>query len=180
MVEKYGKKVKELMVEEMKDIFANNKGFVFASLDKISASKIDVLRKKIRQSGSRYLLVKNKLADIALKESGIEGLEESLASSNMMGVGVINGDPVQIAKILVDFSKTENGFNIESGYFEGQVMAADRVKELSEMPSRDQLIAMVLGMLNAPIRGFVSVLAAVPKSLLYALNAIKEKKEKSE
>jgi len=46
MVEKYGKKVKELMVEEMKDIFANNKGFVFASLDKISASKIDVLRKK--------------------------------------------------------------------------------------------------------------------------------------
>ena len=180
MAEKYGKKVKELMVEEMKDIFANNKGFVFASINKISASSIDTLRKKIRQAGSRYLLVKNKLADIALKEAGIEGMEESVSSNAMMGVGVINEDPIQIAKILVDFSKKEKGFKVENGYFEGSVLEADRIKELSEMPSREQLIAMVLGVLNAPIRGFVNVLAAVPKSLLYALNAIKENKEKSE
>ena len=177
MAEKYGKKVKELMVEEMKDIFANDKGFVFASINKISASNIDVLRKKIRKSGSRYLLVKNKLAGIALKEAGIEGLEESVSGNSMMGVGVINEDPIQIAKILVDFSKKEKGFKVESGYFEGDVLEADRVKELSEMPSREQLISMLLGLLNAPIRGFVNVLAAVPKSLLYALNAIKEKSE---
>ncbi|MFC1644232.1 50S ribosomal protein L10 [Candidatus Omnitrophota bacterium] len=180
MAEKYGKKVKELMIKEMKDAFTGNKGFVVSSIENIKASEIDTLRKSIRRSGSKYLVIKNRLARIALEEAGIGELCDTLKEEKILGIGVIKEDPVHTAKLLMEFSKKNKGFNVSDGYLEGRVLSAERIKELSRLPGREQLIAMVLGMMNAPIASFAGVLSSVLRSLLYAVKAVKEKKEASE
>lgn len=180
MSDNYGKKVRSLMVSEMKEVFSENKGFVVSSIENIKASEIDVLRRKMRQSGSRYMVIKNSLAKLALKEAGIEGLSDTVGEKKIVGLGVITADPVQIAKTMVEFSKKNKGFNVSNGYLEGRVLTAERIKELSELPGREQLLAMVAGMMNAPIACFVGVLSSVLRSLLYAVNALKEQKEASE
>ena len=178
MAEKYGKKTREMMIKELKDVFSGNKGFIFSSINNIKASQMDVLRKKMRRSGSKYMVIKNRLAKIALDEAGIEGFSDLLDEKDMLGVGVIQEDPVQITKLLMEFSKANSGFEVKKGYMEGNILASERVKELSKLPGREQLIAMVVGMMNSPINGFVGVLASVLRSLMYAIKAVKDKKEK--
>lgn len=177
MAEKYGRKVRELMVKEMKDVFSGENGFVLSSIANVKASQIDVLRKKMRKSGSRYMVIKNRLATIALEEAGITGMTDTVSEKNILGIGVIKDDPVLVAKLLMEFSKENKGFKVAKGYLEGRLLEAERIKELAELPSREQLIAMVVGMMNAPIANFVGVLSGVLRSLLYALKAVKEKKE---
>ncbi|MDD4956114.1 MAG: 50S ribosomal protein L10 [Candidatus Omnitrophica bacterium] len=180
MVDKYGKKVREKMLNEVKTILTDNKGFFVASLENIKASEIDVLRKQMKRSGSKYVVIKNRITRLALKEMGIDGLDGTLNDKKMLGLGVISEEPVKIAKIMVEFSKQNKGFVVSRGYLDGQVLEGARIKELSELPGREQLIAMVLGTMNAPITGFVSVLSGVLRSLLYAINAVKDKKEESD
>jgi large subunit ribosomal protein L10 len=179
MAEKYGKKVKQLMVQEMKDVFTKNKGFVFASVENLKASDVDVFRKEMRGSGSRYLVLKNKLAGRALDEAGIDGLGDTVSEQKVMGVGLIKEDPVVIAKIMTEFAKKNKGFNVSRGYLDGRVMETERIQELADLPGREQLIATVVSMMNSPISGFAGVLSSVLRSVLYALNAVKEEKEKT-
>jgi len=177
MAEKFGRKVKELMVKEVKDAIVENKGVIFSSFDNLGTVKIDSFRKKLRTVGSRYFLVKKTLADIALKEAGVEGLDVTFDEKKSVGVGIITEDPVEIAKIMADFSKENKSFAVSQGLLEGRVLTQEKVKELAELPGREQLLAMVVGAINAPISGFVNVLAGTIRSLSNVLNAIKEKKE---
>lgn len=177
MAEKYGRKVRELMVKEIKDTLSGSKGFVFASVENIKASEIDQLRKTMRQAGTRYVVIKNRLAKIALKEAGMEGLTSTVEEEKILGVGIIKEEPVQIAKLMTEFSKKNKGFNVENGFLEGRVLTAQRIKELAALPGREQLIAMAVGMIKSPISNFVGVLSSTLRSLLYALNAVKDKKE---
>jgi large subunit ribosomal protein L10 len=180
MAEKYGKKVRELMVKEFADMVSENKGFVLSSLDNVKASDIDVLRKTMRQSGSRYLVIKNRLARIAMEEAGVTEIADSMKEQKILGVGVIVEDPVLTAKQMVDFAKTMKGFTVKNGYLEGRILPPERIKELAALPGREQLIAMVVGMMNAPIAGVVRVLSSILRSPVLALNALKEKKERGE
>ncbi len=180
MAEKYGKKVREFMVKEMKDIISGKKGFVLSSVENTKASEMDTLRKKMKKSGTRYFVIKNRLAGIALKEAGIGEIADTVSEQKTHGIGIIEEDPVIVAKMLTDFSKANKGFQVQSGYLEGRVLSAERIKELADLPGREQLIAIVLGTMNAPITGFVGVLSSLVKSVLYALNAVKDKKEKGE
>lgn len=177
MAEKYGKKVRELVVNEMKDVFSGKSGFIFSTVNNIKASEMDILRKKLRHSGSKYLVLKNRLAGIALKELGIEGVSDILNEKNIFGIGIIENDPVQIAKLMTEFSKKNKGFEISKGYLDGMVLEKERIKELAELPGREQLIAKVVYTINAPISNFVGVLGSILRSILCAMNAIKDKKE---
>ncbi|MFQ5952847.1 MAG: 50S ribosomal protein L10 [Candidatus Omnitrophota bacterium] len=178
MAEKYGKKVKEVMIKEMKSVFSENPGFVFSSFERVKATEMDALRRKLKLSGSQYLVLKNRIGKIALKEAGLDEFSGLLEQKNSVGIGVIKDDPVKIAKVLIDFAKTNKGFKVANGYLEGQVITSEKIKELSQLPGREQLIAMVLSAMNAPIAGFVGVLSSLLRNLCNALNAVKEKKEK--
>lgn len=179
MAEKYGRKVKELMVKEIENLFSGKKGFVVSSIENIKASEMDAFRKTMRQSGSKYMVLKNSLAKIALENSGIDGLTDTINEKQILGVGIIEDDPVLVAKLMMEFSKKNNGFKVAKGYLEGRSLSAERIKELSELPGREQLLAMIVGTMNGPITNFVGVLSSLLKSIVYALNAIKEKKEES-
>ena len=177
MAQKYGRKVREKMIKEMKEIISAENGFILSSIENIKAADIDVFRKKIKKSGSRYLVLKNRLANIALKEVGIEGLSGALSENKILGIGIIKDDPVAIAKLMTEFSKENKGFGISKGFIEGRLIDAEKVKQLATLPSREQLLAMLLRTMNGPVTGFVTVLSGAVKSLLYALKAVKEKKE---
>jgi len=180
MAEKYGRKIKELMTGEMKKVFSENEGFIFSSVENIKATEMDKLRKKMRQSGSRYMVVKNRLAELALTSANLTEFADVVREHKILGVGVIEKDPVLVAKLLAEFSRANKGFNVSKGYLDGRVLTKDQIKHLAELPGREQLLAMVLSMMNAPITGFACVLSAVVKSVLYALKAVSEKKADSE
>ncbi|MGB3081942.1 MAG: 50S ribosomal protein L10, partial [Candidatus Omnitrophota bacterium] len=177
MAEKYGKKVKELMIKEMKGVLSGGTGFVFSNIENIKATDMDALRRKLKLSDSKYFVVKNRIGKIALKEAGLDEFTELLEENKTVGLSVITDDPVKIAKVMVDFAKTNKGLQVTNGYLEGQMLTPEKIKELSQLPGREQLIAMVMCAMNGPLTGFVGVLSGVMRSLCYALNALKEKKE---
>ena len=179
MAEKYGKIVRELMVNEMEGLLDETKGFIFSSFDKIKASDIDAFRKVVNGAGSKYVIMKKRLGTKALENVNLSELAPVFDEQKSVGVAVLGDNPVGIAKILSDFAKKNKNFVISGGCLEGQVFSAEKVKELADMPSREQLLAMVVRTLNAPITGFVGVMASMLRSICYVVNAIKDKKEQS-
>ena len=133
------------------------------------------MRKELREAGCEYKVVKNTLLKLALKEAGIEGLENVLEGTT--AIAVSKEDYVAGAKILCGFAdKSKDIFNVKAGFVDGNVVDAKGVKELAELPPKEVLVAKALGGLNAPITGFVTVLNGTMKGLVVALNAIAEKK----
>jgi large subunit ribosomal protein L10 len=92
-------------------------------------------------------------------------------------IALVNDDPVAPAKALVEFAKLNNIFELKAGMLDGKLLAVSDIKALAELPSRDELIAKMLGSMSAPATNFVGVLAAVPRAFVLALAAIKDQKE---
>ncbi len=177
MAEKYGRKVRELMVKEMEGFFDADNGFVLSSFENIKAAKMDSFRKKINGAGSKYVIVKKRLGKMALDNVGLSELKDVFSDEKSIGVALFGDNPVAIAKLMADFAKKNKSFIMSAGCLEGRVFGAEKMKELADMPSRQQLLAMVVGTLNAPITGFVGVMASMVRSICQVVNAIKEKKE---
>jgi Ribosomal protein L10 len=131
------------------------------------------LRKELREAGDDYMVVKNTLLRIALKDAGIEGLDSFLEGTTALAIG--KEDYVSSAKILSKFAETSKTFQVKAGFVDGNMVDVNGVKELAALPSKEVLVARVLGGLNAPISGFVTVLNGTMKGLVVALNAIAEK-----
>ena len=110
----------------------------------------------------------------ALTELGIEGLNPYLTGPNAIALGY--DDPVVPAKIISEFAKDHDKLEIKAGMISGKVIGAEGIKSLASLPSKEVLVAQVLGGLNAPITGLVNVLQGNIRNLVYALNAIAEKK----
>jgi len=176
MAVKYGKKVKELMVKEIEDLFTKEKGLIFSNFENIKATEMDEFRKKVKKSGSKHMIIKKRLSKRAIESAGLSDINGVFDVNKNVGVTLIKEDPVAIAKILMGFAKENKNFDVTAGYLDGRLLEKQKVKELSELPSREQLLAMVVGTMNAPISGFVGVLASVLRSICYVLNSIKEKK----
>ncbi|MBE6928827.1 MAG: 50S ribosomal protein L10, partial [Ruminococcaceae bacterium] len=111
----------------------------------------------------------------AANQIGFDALDEHLNGTTALAISP--SDPVAAAKVLSEFAKKSNGsFTIKAGFVDGKVINADEVKALADLPSREVLVAQVLGGLNAPISGFVNVLNGNLRGLVVALNAIAEQK----
>ncbi len=139
----------------------------------ITVAQDTKLRKELREAGSDYMVVKNTLLRLALKDAGIDGLDYVLEGTTALAIS--KDDYVSSAKILAKFADTSKTFELKAGFVDGGAIDADGVKELSALPAKEVLIAKALGGLNAPITGFVTVLSGTMKGLVVALNAIAEK-----
>lgn len=111
----------------------------------------------------------------AFKDAGLEDFNEFLTGPN--GIAFSFEDPVSPAKITSEFAKDHKNLEIKAGIVDGMIIGLDQIKDLAELPSREVLVAQVLGGLNAPITGFVNVLQGNMRNLVYALNAVREKQE---
>jgi large subunit ribosomal protein L10 len=156
--------------EELKKLtqkFKTMKGMILAEYHGLNVIEISELRNKLRQNKSEFTVVKNTLSELALKEAGID------AGDNFVGPTAIvfeNDDIVSPAKTIVDFAKTHEKLKIKKAFMDGKFVAVDIVNTLSSLPTREVLIAKMLGSMNAPISGFVNVLSANIRGLITVLN----------
>lgn len=150
------------------------KSIVFADYRGLTVEQDTELRSALRKAGVDYKVVKNTLTRFAANQNGLEGLDSYLNGPTAMAVS--ETDPVAPAKVLAEYAKKYEKLELKAGVVEGRIIDVDGVKALAELPSREVLIAKVLGGFNAPISGFVNVLNANIRGLVVALNAIAEKK----
>lgn len=117
------------------------------------------LRKQLREAGVEYKVVKNTLTRFAANELGFQELDEQLNGPTALAIS--DTDPVAPAKIISDFAKEAETISIKAGFLDGKVISLDEIKQLASTPSRDVLIAKIMGSLNAPVSKLVRTLQAL-------------------
>ncbi len=171
---------KKAVVAELKDQITSAKAAVLTSYKGLTVEQDTELRHELREAGVSYHVVKNTMLRIAAQDAGIEGLDEHLSGTTALAFST--EDAVAPAKVINDFIKKNKledteVLQIKAGMLDGKVIALEKVKELASLPSREELLAKLLGSMNAPISNTVNVLQGVIRNCVYALNAVREKKE---
>lgn len=171
---------KQAVVAQLKEQLESAKGVVLTSYKGLTVAQDTELRCELREAGVSYHVVKNTMLRIAAKEAGIEGIEEHLEGTTAFAFST--EDAVAPAKVICGFikkNKLEDAevLTVKVGMVEGKVIGVDEVKALAALPSREELIAKLLGSMNAPISNTVNVLQGVIRNAVYVLDAIRSQKE---
>ncbi len=166
---------KQVIVQEIAEKFKTAQTAVLVDYRGLNVSEVTELRAQARAAGIDYKVYKNSMMRFAVKETGYEGLLDALVGPT--AVAFCDTDPVAPAKLLSNFAKKHKALEIKAGMVDGKVLNVQGVKDLAELPPKEELIAKVLGGLNAPIAGFVNVLNGNMRGLVVALNAIAEQKQ---
>ena len=155
-------------VAEMKDIFEASPLVIAAEYSGVDVAGMTGLRQELRSNGARFKVVKNTFARIAADEAGRSELKDVMTGP--IGFVVTDGDPAAAAKAFVKYSKDkELPINIIGGMLDAAVLSADRIKDLATLPSKDELIAKMLGSMNSPITGLVMVMSGPVRALATVL-----------
>ncbi len=164
---------KEQTVAELLGYFGSMKSAVFVNYQGLKVKEADELRRSADKEKVSYTVAKKTLLTKAIKSVGVE--YDVTALQGMIGVAT-SGDEVAAAKLIAEFGKTHEALKILGGVVDGKIVDAAAVKALASMPSRKEMLGQLVGTVNAPISGFVNVLAANVRSILNVLNAIKDAK----
>lgn len=167
---------KAAKVAELKATFEAAKCAVLVDFCGLTVAQDTELRRKLREAGVTYGVNKNTLIRIAAEQAGIQGLGAYLEKNTAMASSA--EDPVAVAKVICEFAKDNKQLVVKAGVLDGKIISADEIKALAALPPKEVLIAKVLGSMNAPITGFVNVLQGTIRNVVYALNAVREAKEK--
>ncbi len=159
--------IKKAKVLEIKEKMEKAQGIVFAKYQGLTVEEDTELRKKLREAGVEYKVYKNTLTTLAAKELGLDGIESHLEGPVSVAFGY--EDATAPARILNDFAKTHKKLELKAGIVEGDIYDAAGVAKLATIPSREVLIAQLLGSFKAPL-----------SNLAYVLNAIAEKQASAE
>ncbi|MDR1260687.1 MAG: 50S ribosomal protein L10 [Oscillospiraceae bacterium] len=158
--------------------FANAVAGVFVDYKGINVQDDTQLRVELQQAGVDYFVAKNTLLAFAAKAAGINGLEEIFKGPT--AVAISSTDYVTAAKIISKYSKNlTNKFNIKAGFADGKVIDVKTVGIFADLPSKEELVTMLLRGFNAPITGLVIVLNANISGLVIALSAVATKKTRA-
>lgn len=171
---------KQAIVAELKESFSQAKGIVLTGYKGLTVAQDTKLRAKMREAGVTYRVVKNTMLRFAAKELGYDGLIPHLEGTT--AVAYSNEDVIAPAKVVEAFIKENNLAKTEvlivkAGVVDGKVIDAAGVKELASLPSREVLIAKMLGSMQAPVSGIVNVLQGTIRNAVYVLEAIRKQKE---
>jgi large subunit ribosomal protein L10 len=141
----------------------------------ITVPQVTELRNRVRQSGGEYVVVKNTIALRAIDSQALNQLKEHFVGPTAVVYSLT--DPVGIAKALTDSAKDIPAIKLKAGIVEGRAIGGDQIKDIASLPSREELIAKLLFLLQSPITRFARVLAAVPQSFVMVLDQVRKKKE---
>jgi large subunit ribosomal protein L10 len=151
---------KKAVVAEVAAQVATAQTIVVAEYRGVEVTKLTVLRKKARESGVYLRVLKNTLVRRAVADTPFAGLGDKMVGPLIYS---ISADPVAAAKVLSDFAKTNDKLVLMAGSYAGKVLDAAGVQALASIPSRDELLARLLGVMQAPVSGFAVVLSALAK-----------------
>ena len=165
---------KKEVVAEFSARLAKAQAIVLAEYRGLPVEKITQLRARARASGVYLRVLKNTLARRAVQGTPFEKLADQMIGPLAYGV---SDDPVSAAKLLHAYAKENDKLVIKGGAIPGQVMSAKEVGSLAALPSRDELIAKLMGTMQAPVTTFVQTLNQVPSKFVRTLAAVRDQKE---
>lgn len=162
------------IVDELSQKLGKMKSVVFTRISGYTMDDANSLRAKGRAVGVEVMIAKKTLLNRALEQNGFTIAPDDLEGSILTTIGF--DDEVAAAKLMAEFAKDRETIQIVGGILEGKFVGTSAIKQLSGLPSREALLAKLVGSLNAPISGFVNVLSGNLRGLVYVLNAIKATK----
>jgi len=163
------------IVEDLKDRFQRSKVLIVTDYKGLDVSAINDLRRKLREADVEFKVVKNTLLVRASGGTDADLIKESFKGPSAIAISYT--DPVAPAKVLTDFAKENQKFEIKIGVMDGKVLNTENIKALSSLPSREVLLAQLLSVMNAVPTTFVRTLSAVPSGVVRVLAAIRDQKE---
>ncbi len=166
---------KEAIVSALAEKFAKMKGASFSQVSGFTMSQADALRKEGRAQGVDILIAKKALVALAAKEAGIEDLDPRSFEGSIL-TAISYNDEVASAKLIKDFKEGKETLSLIAGILEGKGIDSKAVNHLAGLPSKEALLAQIVGSINAPVSGFVNVLAGNLRGLVTALDAIRKQK----
>ena len=173
----YSRVSKDNIIKELEKELKKGEPFFVVRHDAVPASNIDKLRAKLRGAKTRYFVIKNTLGQKAFERAKLKEVGDHITGA--CGIAFTSGDAVSSSKVLIDFGKENESFKVQAGYMQGKVMTVDQVKVLASLPSREVLLAKVVGGIQAPISGFVNVLSGTLRKLVNVVDAIQKKKSQN-
>lgn len=165
---------KEKIVAEIREKLSRSRSVVLVDYRGLTVAQATRLRRKAREAGVEYRVLKNTLVRLAARDLGLI-LDPLLEGPVALAFGY--QDPVAPAKVLADFIKEFKILEIKGGVVEGQVVDATGIKALADLPPREVLLGKVLSGLQAPLVGLVSVLGGPLRGLVYAVEAWRKERE---
>ena len=165
---------KKAVISEVTEAIASAQAGVVAEYRGLNVKQLTALRTEARHAGVWIKVVKNNLAKRVIKDSDFECLTEHFVGPVIFSA---SEDPVAVAKIMSKFAKDNENLKITAGAMNGDLMDQAMIQSLSVLPGRDELIAKLMGTMQAPVQKFVSTLNEVPTKAVRALAAVAEAKE---
>lgn len=150
---------KKQVVNEMVEKFKAASAGVFVDYCGLTVEEDTELRRKFREAGVEYKVIKNTLTSRAAKEVGLEALDPILNGPTALAMSVDN--PVAPAKIIAEFAKKHEALEVKAGFMDGAVMSIDEVNTLAATPTREELLAKMMGSMKSPISGLVRLLNTI-------------------
>jgi len=164
-------------VKWIKDKFTSHEVIFLTDFTGLTVDEINSLRFNLRDKGADYRVLKNTLSLLAIKDTDYEVLDKYFEGP--IAAAFTSGDPIEVAKELFTFSRSNPNLKIKGAYMEGRVLEPKEIKSIATLPSREVLLAKVVGALNSPISGLHSVLSGPYRKLVYALSAVAESKSEA-
>ena len=165
---------KKAVVAEVSAQVANAQAIILAEYRGLGVGHMTQLRAKARQSGIYFRVLKNSLARRAVSDTPFSALSEHMVGPLAYGIG---SDPVAAAKVLHEFSKGNDKLVIKAGAMANHVISSSEIASLASLPSREELLAKLLGTMQAPVTNFVRTLNEVPARFVRGLAAVRDQKE---
>jgi large subunit ribosomal protein L10 len=165
---------KKAVVAEVGAQVAKAQAIIVAEYRGLEVGHMTQLRAKARQSGIYFRVLKNSLARRAIADTPFSGLFEHMVGPLAYGIG---SDPVAAAKVLHEFSKSNDKLVIKAGAMANHVISKSEIADLASLPSREELLSKLLGTMQAPVANFVRTLNEVPARFARGLAAVRDQKE---
>lgn len=165
---------KDSLIEGYAEGLADSQHAFLLGFKGITVNQDTELRNKIRSEGGHYAVVKNTLAKRAVDGKSLGQLSDQFVGPTAVAYGE---DPVGIAKALTEFRKESPVIEFKGGVVDGQPVSADQIEDIAKMPSREDLLAKLLFLLQSPVTRFVRTLAAIPRDFVVVLDQIAQKKD---
>jgi large subunit ribosomal protein L10 len=169
------KSEKQQDLEKLKTELAKVSTVILTTFQGITVEQDTKLRRAVQAAGGKYEVVKNTLAKLAGAGTPAEGVLKNLKGTH--SIAYTQTDPVALAKALTKIAKDVPAFQFKSGVVEGKVISISEIKQLADMPSREELISKIMFLLNAPAQRIASALNALPRNLAVTVSeAVKANK----
>lgn len=167
--------IKKQFVKQLNERLAKSQVVILTDYKGLDVASVTVLREKLREAQVEYEVVKNTMLRLASEGTDVEAIKDNFKGPSAIALSY--DDPVAPAKVLTEFAKDNDKLEIKAGVMGDKVLDLAAIKALSDLPSREELLATVLSAMNAVPTSLVTALSDVPRRMVNVLQAIKDQKE---